>query len=137
MKTRTLNGFFYGLFMDVDLLNEMDIRALNPRRAFVDGYALHLGVRATLVPAEGHKAYGMVIAMTHAELDMLYGASGLQHYRPEAVLAQLLNGNNLPALCYNLPGPPSPDEANEEYAGQLRTVLAKLKFPPEYIESVN
>jgi len=136
MNTRTVNGFFYGLFMDVDLLNEMDIQAFDLRPAFVDGYALHLGVRATLVPAEGHKAYGMVIAMTHADLDMLYGAPGLKQYRPEAVLAQVLSGDSLPALCYNLPEPPPPEEANEEYAGQLRSVLAKLKFPPEYIDSV-
>ncbi|MDH3377521.1 MAG: gamma-glutamylcyclotransferase [Gammaproteobacteria bacterium] len=136
MNKRTVNGFFYGLFMDVDLLQGMNIRAVDPRPALVDGYALQIGARATLVPSEGRKVYGMVIAMTHADLEKLYGAPGLNEYRPEAVLAQLLHGEAVPALCYNLLTPPHPDEVNEEYAFKLRAVLAKLNFPSEYIESV-
>lgn len=136
MSKRTVNGFFYGLFMDVDVLRGLDTQPFNPRPAFVDDYALRIGTRSTLVPSESDRAYGMVISLTHADLDKLYGAPGLLDYRPEAVLAELETGETLPTLCYNLVEPPHPDEANAEYAAKLRAVLTKLGFPAEYINSV-
>ena len=48
----------------------------------VDGF----GQRATLLPSAGARAYGMLYAVTHAELDRLYTAPGLEHYRPEALM---------------------------------------------------
>jgi len=136
MSKRTVNGFFYGLFMDANLLRALGTQPHDPRPAFVEGYALRIGTRSTLTPSQGHKAYGMVISLNHADLDKLYGAPGLLDYRPEAVLAQLENGETLAALCYNLVEPPHPDEANAEYAAKLRAVLTTLNFPSEYIKSV-
>ncbi|MEM6988368.1 MAG: hypothetical protein AAF499_17775, partial [Pseudomonadota bacterium] len=78
MTNRRVDGFFYGLFMDVDVLRRQDVVADNPRRAFLDGFALRLGDRATLVPACGERVYGMVLALCHADLDGLYGAPGLE-----------------------------------------------------------
>jgi len=79
----------------------------------------------------------MLIALTHAELDRLYGAPGLEVYRPEAVVAQLLEGGSVPALCYNLVQVPEPHEWNPEYAERLRSVLEKCGLPaaPEEIPS--
>lgn len=137
MTERRIDGFFYGLFMDADILRESRVVAVNPRRAYVEDYSLRIGRRATLVPASGGRAYGMVFALTHDELEVLYNAPGLEQYRPEAVLAHLLEGETLPALCYNLREAPGPDEANPEYAARLRAVLGRLDFPPEYIASVS
>lgn len=137
MTDQRIDGFFYGLFMDSDILRESDVAPENPRRAYVDGYALRIGRRATLVPTSGARAYGMVISLTRDELDKLYAAPGLEHYRPEAILAQSMAGESLPALCYNLREAPGPGEANTEYAARLRAVLGKLDFPPEYIASVS
>ena len=102
MTDRRIDGFFYGLFMDSNILWESQVVAVSPRRAYVDGYALRIGRRATLVPIPGARAYGMVFALTHDELDKLYTAPGLEQYRPEAILARSLEGETLPALCYNL-----------------------------------
>lgn len=46
------------------------------------------------------------------------------------MLFQTLEGQTLPALCYNLPAEPGPEEHNAEYAERLRVVLTKLGFPP-------
>lgn len=137
MTERRIDGFFYGLFMDRDILRESQVVAANPRRAYVNGYALRIGRRATLVPASESRAYGMLFALTHRELESLYSAPGLEIYRPEAVLAHSLEGETWPALCYNLPESPRSDETNEEYAGRLRIVLSRLDFPPEYVASVS
>lgn len=137
MTDRRIDGFFYGLFMDSDVLRDRQVRAVNPRRVYVDGYALRIGQRATLVPSPGARCYGMVFALTHDELEKLYTATGLEQYRPEAVIARLLAGKTLPALCYNLRRAPGPDEFNAEYAARLREALGRLDFPPDYIASVS
>lgn len=87
MIDRRVDGFFYGLYMDLDVLREA-------------------------------------------------GVPGLEHYRPEAVLAHRLGGAATPALCYNLREAPRPEERNPAYAERLRRALARLDFPPDYIASV-
>ena len=136
MAERRVEGFFYGLFMDPEVLRDSDVAAKHPRQAFVEGFALQIGRRATLLPSEGARAYGMVYAMSHDELARLYGAPGLEDYRPEAVTARLLGGGSVPALCYNLKDAPSPDEANPAYAERLRDALLRLGFPESYAMSV-
>ncbi len=137
MTERRIDGFFYGLFMDKDILGGSQIVPANPRRAFVDGYALRIGRRATLIPTSDARAYGMVFALTHKELERLYTAPGLEQYRAEAILAQILEGGALPALCYNLLEAPGPDETNSDYATRLRTALRRLNFPSAYVESIS
>ena len=137
MSDRGIDAFFYGLFMDLEILREGGVAPINPRRAHVDGFALRIGQRATLVPSAGARAYGMLFALTHAELDRLYAAPGLEQYRPEAVLAHPLEGTPTPALCYNLREAPRPHERNPEYAARLQRALSKLDFPPEYVASVS
>jgi hypothetical protein len=97
MSDRRIDCFFYGLFMDVDVLRRSNVVPGNPRRAYVEGFALRIGRRATLVPSPGARVYGMVIELTHAELERLYTAPDLEEYRPEAVLAHPLAGTTLPA----------------------------------------
>jgi hypothetical protein len=137
MSDRRIDAFFYGLFMDVDVLRESGVAPLDPRRAYVDGFALRLGRRATLLPLAGARAYGMIFALTHAELERLYTAPGLEQYRPEAVVAQPLEGAPAPALCYNLREAPQPHERNPEYAARLQRALSKLGFPQDYVASIS
>lgn len=123
--------------MDGDVLRENGVAAMKPRRAYVDDFALRIGQRATLVPTPAARAYGIVYALTHEELEKLYLAPGLEQYRPEAVVANALEGGALPALCYNLREAPGADETNPQYATRLRKVLSRLDFPPDYIASVS
>jgi hypothetical protein len=135
MDEPRVDVFFYGLFMDSDVLREHQVAAVDPRRASADGYALRIGRRATLIPLAGTRTYGMVFALTEDELDRLYSAPGLEQYRPEPLLVQLDDGKILPVLCYLCPRP-QPGEANAEYAARLRAVLKKLGFAPAYIDSI-
>jgi hypothetical protein len=136
MSPRQIDGFFYGLFMDTQVLLEAGAKPSNFRRAYVNDFALRIGQRATLVPSPGARAYGMLISLTHAELDRLYSAPGLEVYRPEAVVAHPYEGEAVPALCYNLVQAPEPHERNPEDARRLRGVLESLGFPAEYVDSV-
>lgn len=136
MSDRRIDAFFYGLFMDHEILREAGAVPTNPRRAHVEGFALRIAQRATLVPSPGARAYGMLFALMPSELERLYAARGLEEYRPEAILAQPLGGTPTPALCYNLPEAPQPHERNPEYAARLQRALTNLDFPAEYVASI-
>ena len=136
MAVRRVTGFFYGLFMDEAVLTEAGVAARIPRMAYVQDFGLRIGRRATLVPETGGRAYGMLYDLTHDELGKLYGAPGLEDYRPEAVMAHLLEGGSQPALCYNLLDAPAPGEANAAYAKRLSEALERLGFPADYAASV-
>ena len=132
MSDRQIDAFFYGLFMDLDVLRKSGVEPTNIRRASVPNFALRIGQRATLISSAGTRAYGILMSLSHEQLDKLYGAPGLEHYHPEAVLVQTLDGVATAALCYNLIKAPGPDERNPEYAIRLQGVLRKLDFPAEY-----
>lgn len=136
MSERTVDVFFYGLFMDTSVLKNYGINPVNVRQAYVDDFELRIGQRATLLPARGERAYGMVIALKHHELNQLYSGPGLTEYRPEAVLAKIISGGAIPALCYNLTVEPKSGECNPEYALRLKETLRTLSFPATYVESV-
>jgi hypothetical protein len=137
LTTRRIDLFFYGLFMDADRLRRQAIEPSRSRRAYVDDFALRIGQRATLVPEPGARAYGMLMALAHDDVARLYGAPGLERYRPEAVLAHCLEGDAVvSALCYNLAEAPDASERNPQYAAELRSVLEALQFPPQYVVAI-
>ncbi len=133
---RRIHAFFYGLFMDESLLRARGFEPEGATLATVDGLALRIGQRATLVPEPRGRVHGVVLSLTLPELDRLYSEPSVQAYRPEAVLARLADGAVIPALCYNLPGPPAPGERNPEYAAKLRAVARKMGLPAEYIATI-
>jgi hypothetical protein len=136
MQARRLNVFFYGLFMDQALLRAQGVSPVNPRLARVTGMALRIGARATLVADAGATAHGVVMELTHHEIDRLYSEPSVAMYRPEAVLAECADGAGVAALCFNLPTPPRPDEANPDYAAKLREVGRQLGLPSDYVASI-
>ena len=128
--------FFYGLYMDPDELRAQGIEAGTGRRAHVDGFALRIGARATLVPSAGGCVHGMVHALAPDDVRRLYGQPGLEDYRPEGVLAWIDGRTPRPAVTFRLAHAPAPHERNDEYARRLQDVLARLGFPRPYIESL-
>jgi len=137
MSSRSAEVFFYGLFMDSELLRE---KGLAPQRAelgFFEGFTLQIAQRAALVPAPGSRVEGVVASLTLAELDRLYSEPDLQAYKPQAVLVHLKRGGAVAALCYNLSDVASPTEPDSEYAAKLRAVAEKVGLPPEYVASIH
>jgi hypothetical protein len=134
--TVLIDAFFYGLYMDESVLAGVGVAARNGREARADGVALKIGRRATLVKKPGSAAWGMVFALTQAELDALYGAPGLEVYRPEEIEVALLDGTKVTARVYNLAQPPAAGERNPDYAARLKDVLTELGFPAAYIAGI-
>ena len=130
---RRVEVFFYGLFMDADALREKEFHPADARQAHVEGMALHLGERAILVPENGGCVHGMLMSLTHAELDRLYAEPSVAAYRPEPVIASLRDGTIVAALCFNLPTVPAGVRSNPEYAARLRIAAKKMGLPEAYI----
>ncbi len=131
-----VDAFFYGLYMDDGVLRGIGVVPHSPRKACADGYALRIGKRATLVKAPGSIAWGMVYALTPDDLAKLYGAPGLEVYRPEWIEVALENRAIIPAQVYNLAQPPAPDERNPDYAEKLKAAMTRLGFPAEYVARI-
>jgi len=136
MPVRRIDVFFYGLFMDADLLRNRGAHPVNIRHASVPGFTLRIGERATLLPKPGSRSYGIVMELTHPEIDQLYSEPSVKVYRPESVLAELGDGSTIPALCFNLIEPPRPEERNAEYAAKLRALAERLHLPQEYVDTI-
>ena len=135
-KVRKIDVFFYGLFMDDALLREKGINPVGGRMASVENFALIVGARATLVPRPGRTVHGVLFSLTHSEVDALYSEDSVSAYRPEAVSAHLADGSVIPALCLNLPVPPSREERNPQYVSKLRELAARIGLPPSYVSSI-
>ena len=128
--------FFYGLFMDDDLLRSM---GAHPRRvgvAIVPGLRLRLGARATLVPAPDGTVEGTVTELEDDEVARLYSGPALEGYAPMDVTAVLPDGGRIRATTYTLPDAQASGPPNAEYAAKLRALAARLGLSPEYIATI-
>jgi hypothetical protein len=134
---RRIDVFFYGLFMDPDLLRTRGLEPAPLRVASVPGFALRVGRRAALVPSTDNRAYGVVTQLTHEEIERLYADPSVQGYRPEGVLVELEDGTRIAALCYNLAAPESAGDAEPSYAAKLRDLARHLNLPADYVAQIH
>lgn len=127
--------FFYGLFMDAGLLAAKGIVPAGARKGCVDGYALRIGERATLVRRPGSRAYGLVVDIAPGEVEALYAEDSVADYLPVPVIAEFEDGAREDATCYVLPGNKMVG-TNREYAESLLKVAARLDFPESYLDQI-
>lgn len=129
--------FFYGLFMDEDLLRE---RGLHPNllgAAVLPGYRIHIGARATLVRDAAARCYGMLIDLPQADADALYAPPDVQDYRAERVeVALLAGGETRTATVYNLPADKLSETSNPDYAVSLAALARELGLPVAYVDGI-
>ena len=69
--------------MDESLLAKKGIEPSGAHRGYVDGYALRIGERATLVRSPGSRAYGAVMDINPDEAADLYAEASVADYLPE------------------------------------------------------
>jgi len=130
-----LRVFFYGLFMDESLLAAKGIEPSEINLGFVDGYCLRIGERATLVRRPDNRAYGVMMDIAPSEATRLYAEESVADYLPEPVIVELMDGMQVEATCYNLPGD-KVTGANKEYAELLLDVATRLDFPESYLDQI-
>ena len=125
-ENRLQEVFFYGLYMDPEILKSKGVQPRNPRIASVKGYKLKIGNMVALLRSENSEANGLVYSLTHADIDTLYSKSGLDMYVSEAIMVTISTGETLAALTCNLLVPPEEHENNQEYREKLNLCMKKL-----------
>lgn len=127
--------FFYGLFMDEQLLAKKGVSVSGIRPGFLDGYGLRIGQRATLVRDPKRRAWGVVMTITAREAELLYAEPGVADYEAEPVTVALLDGSKVEATCYNLPVDKITG-TNRDYARALLALASRLGFPEAYLDDI-
>ena len=127
--------FFYGLFMDVDLLKVKGLNPSNPELVCVEGYGLRIGERATLEASAGEHAFGSIMELDDEELAVLYGEKSVADYVPEQLVATGMQGKSLEVTSYILPME-KVTGSNSEYAGLLALAARKVGLPDDYIDEI-
>jgi len=127
--------FFYGLFMDKDILIKNGISPSNPRKGYLNNYTLKIGNRASLIQCKKEKAYGIIMTINDEEIIKLYAEESVADYIPEKVEAVTETNEYLTATCYNLP-PELLTGTNELYAKSLYELAKRLNFPIEYLSRI-
>ena len=136
MSEREIWTFFYGSYMNLDVLREVDYTPRKYETARLPGFTISIRPLANLMRSEQHTAYGIVATGTHAELERLYDhAENILggRYLPEAVLVQTMSGRWMPALTYIAPqlsGKP----ATAEYVERIVKPARAYGFPAWYLE---
>jgi hypothetical protein len=135
-ESRLVRVFFYGTFMNPEVLAAYGIAAREVLPAKVTDFELCIRPRVNLVASKGATVYGAIVLVTQKDLEKIYSELerrlGLK-YLPEAVLAETLSGGLTvkAALCYiahsMTPGPAAP-----EYVKELADCVRALNFPESY-----
>lgn len=130
--------FFYGSYINFDVLAEVDLRPSRWEVARLSGYDLSIAPRANLVRADGHIVYGISAVATHAELDRLYAHARDvlgETYLPEAVSTETVEGTLRPCLCFicHAMEPRPPERA---YVERILRPAREHGFPAWYLERI-
>ena len=132
MTDRTIKVFFYGLFMDETLLASKGIRPTLSSFCYVEGFRLHIGERATLLPAQDSRSYGVLMEVTADQAARLYSDQSVRDYVAEPVVVHLRDEVRVSAVCYNLPAS-RVSGTNPEYATALLALATRLRMPESYL----
>ena len=130
--------FFYGSYMNLDVLREVDLHPESHELALLRNWDLRVRPRANLVPSPGEVVYGILATATHAELQRLYTHAEVvlgETYVPEAVIVEPYGGGLRPALCYiSWDMRDAPAEA--DYVERILTPAHELNFPADYLDHI-
>lgn len=122
-------AFYYGSYMDPDVLRRFGANPGEPRRAKLDGWRLAYTPHANLLPGAG-TVEGIVYDLPLDELDRLYGPDGyVTTYRPVTVE---VDGQSMQTFVEDAPET-TPDP---NYVASLRAIMEKVGLPAAYVEAV-
>ena len=130
--------FFYGTFMNWDVLISHGVTPTVVIPAKLNGFELYIRPRVNLARSERSCVYGAIVAITHEELLRLY--SNLEErygvkYFPQPVLAETAEGGFRPVLCYIAPNMDA-GQADQVYVTLLAQCVRKAGHPDWYAEFV-
>ena len=138
MTERKVDVFFYGSFINLRVLQQVDYAPNSTEIAKLSGFEIVIAPLANLARSDNACVYGILTTATHDELGRLYtyARDGLgETYRPEAVLTQTADKRWCPALCY-VAHEMAPTQADPEYVERIAKPARKFGFPGWYVDHI-
>jgi GNAT superfamily N-acetyltransferase len=136
MQETKVTTFFYGSYMNLSVLKEVDLVPDNVQVARLLGFDISIRPLANLIRSNQYSVYGILASASHRELDRLYSHArdvlgGI--YLAHPVVAHGLHGELIPALCYIAPSM-EPRPASNAYIDRIVTPAKTFAFPSWYID---
>jgi hypothetical protein len=127
--------FFYGSFINLDVLKKLGVVPERYEVARLNGFDIRIQPVANLIRSDQGCVYGIVVLVTHDDLRRLYDyvqtdLAGI--YLPEPVLVETLDGKWKAALCYISPAM-EPRTPTNEYIERIVGPAKQYGFPNWYI----
>ena len=138
MTAPEIRTFFYGSYINLDVLKEVDYTPRQYEVARLPGFDITIRPLANLVRSDRHTVYGIVATGTHAELARLYDHAERVlggRYLPEAVLVQTVSGRWMAVLVYIAPQQRG-ERAADDYVDRIVQPAKAYGFPAWYIERI-
>jgi len=132
MAEPTVWTFFYGSFMNLDVLKEAGYVPERYEVAKLNGFDIQIQPLATLIHSAQHCVYGIVAPGTHEQLRCLYSQGWVGTYLHEPVLIEILDGKWRAAFCYIAPVS-EPRPAINDYIDRIVGPAKYYGFPAWYI----
>lgn len=133
---KKISVFFYGSYMNLDVLRQVNFIPDNFETAKLSGYDIVIKPLADLVKSDKDCVYGILTCGTHEELENLYAHARNvlgSSYLPEAVLVEPSDGKFKPALCYISYGIET-KQAEDSYIDRIVEPAKNYDFPEWYIK---
>ena len=121
--------------MDESLLASKGVRPTQSTVGYIDGFRLHIGKRATLLPEANSRAFGVVMQITSEDVAALYSDQSVADYVAEPVVVKLPGDIQVSAVSYILPAARLSGK-NPEYAAALLALATKLGLPASYLAHI-
>ena len=135
MDESKVDVFFYGSYMNREVLAEVGLSPAYWEPASLPGFEIRIAPRANLVRSPGDTVFGVLANATHRELDRLYAHARDvlgEAYLPHPVLVHTRAGRTLPALCYIAPVMVE-RRAERDYVDRILEPARALAFPEWYL----
>jgi Gamma-glutamyl cyclotransferase, AIG2-like len=126
--------FFYGGLINPKMLDKVGMKPKRQEQATLSGFDIRISPYVNLVRSPGHTVFGLLMEVTHAELEHTYSLLKAK-YLPEAVIVSDAAGLLRPALCYIVPDMP-PGQAEADHVETLATAAESLAFPQWYLAKI-
>ncbi len=124
--------FFYGSFMDLEILGNLGIIPRQFETAKLREWDITFSPMATLVPRERGLVYGLLAELPRTEVEALYSRDDLKLYRPVDVTVETGSDTRVSARCY-VSESSAGQNPSVEYLRRVTLAAEKLGLPPEYL----
>ena len=130
-----IDAFFYGLYMDRELLEKMGMVPLEVKKARLEGYQIDFRGKVKLVPRHDQAVWGTIIKLSQSDLAKMYSSVATSAYKPQPATAITEEGEQVQVVFYNLPEDQNV-EVNTAYLRILIGIIERVDLPATYIKEL-